>query len=742
MGNYQWPIVGRPSTQMWATWRTALHLCLTSRKLKVLDCYLGGWLEIPSQWRWFLDKNYTLYEKLSNNMVAQYDIMYQTRHYIRHNKTSTNYVQIDALDLIPTTVQILDDSIVSKGMTKVNKIPPVTSMTRPQYHRWLQYSLEEHRSRQDVATKLQHGDITAVTDGSFMRHLGLGTAAWTIADEKYTPVVTGTSFVPGDRSCQSAFRSEAVGVLAILDYIDSICQEFHIQHGSMLLYCDNNRILQIAEEWISSKMTPKHKNADILSAIIKTRDRLPIRIEYVHVKAHQDDETPINLLPPEVQLNIQMDAKAKETLHMFHTCPSLIPATSPHPNSFPSCKWKQTQITQELASSLYYHITHEKMTKYWLEKKRLTSAALSTVDFEAISLSSKSMPLYLKRFTTKWASECIATGKNMKRWSLRYEGYCPYCAHPNETTKHIMTCKDVQSVNNWDETIEKFYNKLTKMGTCGMVKTAFQQEIFAWRHGIEPPSTTQYSWSIQHAIEEQRQIGWNLFFEGLISKRWAEHMDTYFAAKGNFHTSTKWKQSLIRSTWEVTYAIWEFRNAQLHETQRIKDMEGIPSLKSAITAEWKQGLGCLPASEFSHFFTRPVEDILSQSDDYLKNWFLTVRQGRIMLDERHLVQDEFKTSRALQDWIGISQNITDREVKPLLIDACQQELDIGLGQLPHKHYNNFFNNSKSQLITETIDYLKTWLQRIRQGRLLMDPTNLINDAFMIPGLLQHWLQKE
>ena len=113
-----------------------------------------------------------------------------------------------------------------------------------------------------------------------------------------------------------------------------------------------------------------------------------------------------------------------------------------------------------------------------------------------------------------------------------------------------------------------------------------------------------------------------------------------------------------------------------------------------------------------------------------------------MLDERHLVQDEFTTSRALQDWIGISQNITDREVKPLLIDACQQELDIGLGQLPHTHYNNFFNNSKSQLITETIDYLKTWLQRIRQGRLLMDPTNLINDAFMIPGLLQHWLQKE
>ena len=109
------------------------------------------------------------------------------------------------------------------------------------------------------------------------------------------------------------------------------------------------------------------------------------------------------------------------------------------------------------------------------------------------------------------------------------------------------------------------------------------------------------------------------------------------------------KKRLVRALWEVIYKLWESRNLQLHKTQHIRDMEGVPALKQVITAKWRQGIGCLPVLEFSSFFSPTLEHILSHSVDYLKQWLLTVRQGHILLDPRHLLHDEFETSKTLRE---------------------------------------------------------------------------------------------
>lgn len=160
-------------------------------------------------------------------------------------------------------------------------------------------------------------------------------------------------------------------------------------------------------------MTPRHKNADVLSALLKICDHLPIRLETIHVKGHQDQSTSAISLSPEAIWNIKMDARAKELLQTFHTCPSLIPPTSTHPWSFPTCKWNDIQITQETSNELYYHITHERITSYWVEKKRIPSSSLPFIDFDAMT-HAQSFPLYLQHFATKWFAECIATGQNMQ----------------------------------------------------------------------------------------------------------------------------------------------------------------------------------------------------------------------------------------------------------------------------------------------------------------------------------------
>ena len=487
-------------------------------------------------------------------------------------------------------------------------------------------------------------------------------------------------------------------------------------------------------------MTPKHKNADILSAILCLRDGLPLKIETKHVKGHQDDDTSINELPPEAQWNVKMDASAKQLLQTFITCPALIPKCSPHPSSFPTCRWNGKSITQQLSNTLYYNITHRKMISYWIEKKRVLPDAVPFIDFEAMS-STKSFPLYLQRFATKWAAECLATGKNMIRWAKRHEGYCPFCTSPNEDTAHIMSCTSPDALQQWDEIIADFFKKLRRYKTCGQLHYALFEDIQAWRYGLPLPDLDDYSQSLQQAVQEQRRIGWKQFFEGLFSKQWARHMNTFYIAQGNYHTSNKWIRRLTRLAWEVSYKVWESRNSQLHKTQHIQDMEGVPILKQSITNEWKQGLGCLPASEFSSFFSPTLDHILTKSEDYLKQWLLTVRQGRLLLDPRHLIHDEFETSPALRDWVGISYSISDAEVLPHLKNACDREYSIGLGNLPHQ-FQHLFRPSKSHLLQKSISQQKQWLQKVRNGRVLFDPSNLLEDVFSNPGLFQDWLQIE
>ena len=106
--------------------------------------------------------------------------------------------------------------------------------------------------------------------------------------------------------------------------------------------------------------------------------------------------------------------------------------------------------------------------------------------------------------------------------------------------------------------------------------------------------------------------------------------------------------------------------------------------------EWLTGIGRLPASEYSRYFTMPIKQILSKPLEWKQTWFQIIRQARILLDTSHLFNDEFATSHVLQKWAGIEYSITDEEATPSLYYALKQEFTIGLGSLPATQYQTFF----------------------------------------------------
>ena len=80
--------------------------------------------------------------------------------------------------------------------------------------------------------------MVSVSDGSYSERDGIGAAAWIIESECGTQHYTGTCIVPGPASLQSAYRSELVGQLAIIERIHRLVKEYDIKEGAGIIACD------------------------------------------------------------------------------------------------------------------------------------------------------------------------------------------------------------------------------------------------------------------------------------------------------------------------------------------------------------------------------------------------------------------------------------------------------------------------------------------------------------------------
>ena len=60
------------------------------------------------------------------------------------------------------------------------------------------------------------------------------------------------------------------------------------------------------------------------------------------------------------------------------------------------------------------------------------------------------------------------------------------------------------------------------------------------------------------------------------------------------------------------------RNEQLHDTERIYELQGLPVLKEAIHQEYGLGLHRLPAYEFSIYFSSPIDTMLKRNIESLR----------------------------------------------------------------------------------------------------------------------------
>ena len=87
-----------------------------------------------------------------------------------------------------------------------------------------------------------------------------------------------------------------------------------------------------------------------------------------------------------------------------------------------------------------------------------------------------------------------------------------------------------------------------------------------------------------------------------------------------------------------------------------------------------------------------------------------------------------------------TKSIEDLQGVAILQTSIQKEISIGLGSLPASQFSHYLTVDTEQLFQKSIETQLAWFTVVRQGRIMMDPYNLCNDAFSTSKSLQAWAE--
>lgn len=160
----------------------------------------------------------------------------------------------------------------------------------------------------EIAHLIRTHQAISISDGSYKNNLS--TCAWNIQGTRTT--FEGSTIVPVTSIYEhDAFCSELCGLLCQIVTVLLVCSFHAITEGTILICCDNYEALYQAFH-LSFEQRYTHQHADILLSIHDHLQKCPIHTIPYWVKGHLDKTIPFEQLHPLSQLNVIVDAKAKE----------------------------------------------------------------------------------------------------------------------------------------------------------------------------------------------------------------------------------------------------------------------------------------------------------------------------------------------------------------------------------------------------------------------------------------------
>jgi len=631
----RWPNQSRPPNSCTRVWRQALRRVkeLYSEPLTILQSIKN------LTWLWFYDPHlHTLYQKVGPVW----------RKWIRANRRGrigTEPIfkyECDAIRL-PRSSHPASVNYLSQHKAQLTGWARMNNQQQNEVYeieRLSTHMTEEENPHQfqQFLHDLRRGQVTAVCDGSFFPTSQTGTAAWILVSSNSTYSRWGRICTPGEKHIQNAYRSELLGITALMAEIAHI-SKVHSVEAAISIGCDNKG----AVDKLNRLQVPVSSNShhfDLFQTIQQIVQRSQMKFSFHWIKGHQDDNNDVHTLSRDEYLNVIVDSMAQTFNQERVEGGEIYQVDDLDRTKKCTIKWGNNDsnaphiIRSLLGKTLRQLINSQNTKEYVIYKRKIEPNNIAHLDWDHLRISIIGMPRNMQIWLSKWITGFMGTGKHLSLIGYHSQNECPRCSLP-ETNDHILRCQSISSTSTWNTELGLLFDDMQQRQGCPLLMSILRTYLENWYNQGQLPSLTGYERPYQLLIIEQSSLGWGNMFYGIIGKHWYALQQAYLHQIRSLASPKRWLATLQRRIWMIAWKLWSDRNHCLHETDQGIEIQEINKI---LTEEYKSGLGTLP-SQYSHLFRSTLATLLSHDRSIKQKWLASIWSARERHSDSQLYRD-------------------------------------------------------------------------------------------------------
>jgi hypothetical protein len=598
---------------------------------------LGPWITLGIEtWNWYFAPSLDCVIQITNEKL----ILQHPRHVSSRNNDlfCSDGIQIEHLPntLLKATVEkarrnllwLTDTGLfVRQDITSVHDSFHELLQDKDRRNPWCYQHVQIPQIYDSLLSDIQDGQVILISNGSYTPHDNYGTAAWMLEGKRSKLHISGRIITPGQVNMQSAYRSELAGILAAITVLNALTS-FHNINSSITILCDCEKGLEKA--FSNRPLSLQDSCYDLLHAIHYELKNSLIQWTGSHIKGHQDDSTPVELLDRPSQINVMVDLMAKDFYLQAKSLPRHYEVWS---NSW-YLSVDNIPLRQNIDNAIYDLVHRPSVMKYWERKDRITLNTFDSILWERLGTALNKMTLNHRLFCSKHTSGMCGVGKFQKIWKQQETDACPHCGS-HEDSIHVWKCKSPSVTPIWDNSIIQLKFALRNLDTDPDITDAIITYLQAWRNDqfLQPLDKEE----LQNILDLQDEIGARQFFEGWTHKGWECIQQQYYNRINSRRSGRRWTTALITKLWEIALDLWEFRNKIYHRHCNQALQQDIHALDQKVTElHYKIILsGLLPKDR--HLATISLTRLLSFSRIHKKEWLTQGNLALIQAKKRHFL---------------------------------------------------------------------------------------------------------
>jgi hypothetical protein len=309
-----------------------------------------------------------------------------------------------------------------------------------------------------------------------------------------------------------------------------------------------NRIRSGLTTWTAFAGAALCSEYDIVNETTELERRLPVRLQWEHVKGHQDEKKKWYELTWMERLNVRANLLATEGLTIDGP-PSTI--VSLIPSSKVGLRIDYIDVTSKYATHLRKAATLPVTLLFTQQHYGWDEDTFNTIDWKAHHGALKKLTFARKKFITKFTHQLLPMGTVFHKIDTTQSATCSSCHGHLECHDHLYRCPAQRQTMTafLDTTLEGFLqDNYTCPALAHILVDSLRCEImgidqtFQHRHGVNDECCNAL-------LQTQTNIGWPHLYQGRLATQWSQIQEKFLS-----DNNTEFK--LDRRIWILNYCFF------------------------------------------------------------------------------------------------------------------------------------------------------------------------------------------